>query len=95
MRPTNAKGSTEFKLTQILSRASRQTISVDLDFNSLKRGFERLTVGKEYLLRNWYDDFEKLLRRGSIELEIPIQVEFQLDLYISSQPNEYVGYMST
>ena len=85
MRPTNAKGSTEFKLTRILSRASRQTISVDLDYKKLKNGFETVAVGKIYLLPNWYDDFEKLLRRGSIELEIPIQVEFQLDLYISSK----------
>ena len=85
MRPTNVKGSTEFKLTRILSRASRQTISVDLDYKSLKENFEKTSVHKIYLLRNWYDDFEILLRRGSIEVEIPIQVEFLLDLYIPSK----------
>ena len=85
LRATNNNGHTQIKLGRILSKQPRQTILVSLDIAEYKKRSQRVNFGNEYLFPAWYDRFESNLNRDAETIEIPINVE--TDVYIFIPPN--------
>jgi hypothetical protein len=87
MKSTNQMGYTNFMLGRILSKQSIQTIDVDLDYVSWKK-LSRMSSGLwAYVYPNWYDDFEKELRRGFESLKIQLYIDPRVEIHIPSNIN--------
>lgn len=84
MKLTNNKGHSSFRLGRILSKQTVQRIVVELDFETVKRELEKVSNLRAFLNRDWYDDFEELKKTGFKPLEIPIQIDYQFEVYIST-----------
>ena len=85
LRATNNNGHTQIKLGRILSKQPRQTILISLDIAEYKKRSQKVNFGNEFLLPAWYDSFESNLNRDAETIEIPINVE--TDVYIFIPPN--------
>lgn len=82
LRATNSNGYTQIKLGRILSKQPRQTILVSFDIAEYKKRSQEVKFG-EYLFPAWYDRFESNLNRDAETIEIPINVETDVYVFIS------------
>ena len=82
LRATNSNGYTQIKLGRILSKQPRQTILVSLDIAEYKKRSREVKFG-EYLFPAWYNRFESNLNRDAETIEIPINVETDVYVFIS------------